>query len=75
MSLRNDIAESFQKRGLTFVSLNESPSNPEHTILVYLDASGKKATKEIGIRLEDLEETVSAIDVIDPEDVADFLLK
>ncbi len=75
MTLRGDIADSFQKKGLRFVSLNESTQNPERTTLVYIDGSGKKVSKEIDIRLSELEDTVSAIDVIDPEDLADYLLK
>lgn len=76
MTLRGDIAESFQKKGLTFVSLNESDRDPEtKTTLVYIDAGGKTVSKDIEIRLSELEDTVSAIDVIDPEDLADFLLK
>ena len=75
MTLRGDIADSFQKKGLKFVSLNESAQNSERTTLVYVDGSGKRVSKEIEIRLSELEDTVSAIDVIDPEDLADFLLK
>jgi hypothetical protein len=75
MSLRQDIAESFQKKGLEFISLNESTLNPERTTLVYVDKTGNKVSKEIEIRLSELEDTVEALDVIDPEDIAEFLLK
>ena len=75
MALRGDIANSFQKKGFTFVSLNESTENPDHTTLVYIDRAGKTVTKEIQIRLSELEDTVNAIDVIDPEDLADYLLQ
>ncbi len=75
MTLRGDIAKSFRTKGLTFVSLNESAANPEGSTLVYTDVSGKQTTKEIGIRLEELEDTVEALDAIDPEDIANFLLQ
>jgi hypothetical protein len=75
LTLRGDIAESFQKKGLRFESLNESTADPERTTLVYIEASGKRVSKEIDIRLSELEDTVSAIDIIDPEDLAEFLLK
>lgn len=75
MTLRGDIAESFKTKGLTFVSLNESAANPEGSILVYADVSGKQMTKEIGIRLEELEDTIEALDAIDPEDIVNFLLQ
>jgi hypothetical protein len=75
VTLRGDIAASFQAKGLKFVSLNESTVNPQGSTLVYDDASGKQVSKEIGIRLSELEDTISAIDAIDPDDMADFLLK
>lgn len=75
MTLRGDIAKSFKTKGFTFVSLNESASNSQGSTLVYVDASGKQTNKEIAIRLEELEDTIEALDAIDPEDIANFLLQ
>ncbi|MDA4133309.1 MAG: hypothetical protein OK454_09340 [Thaumarchaeota archaeon] len=75
MTLRDDITDSFGKKGLKFVSLNESTSDPQKSTLVYIDGAGASVKKEISIRISELEETVSTIDLIDPEGLADFLLK
>lgn len=75
MTLREDISASFQTKGLKFVSLNESTSNPQGSTLVYEDSSGKSTTKEVDIRLSELEDTLAALDVIDPGDLANFLLQ
>lgn len=75
MTLRDDIIDSFRVKGLKFVSLNESTTNPQGSTLVYEDASGKSISKEIGIRLSELEDTVTALDVMDPDDIANFLLE
>jgi hypothetical protein len=75
MALRPDISDSFDKKGLKFVSLNESTLDPEKSTLIYNDGSGKAVSKEIAIRLEELEDTLSTLDAIDPEDLANFLLK
>lgn len=74
MTLREDIADSFTAKGLKFVSLNESATNPQGSTLVYEDGSGKSISKEIGLRLSELEDTVEALDAIDPADIANFLL-
>ena len=75
MSLMEDIRGSFQAKGLEFVSLTESADNRDKSILTYKDASGSAATKEVDIRLADLEEAVVAVDNIDPVDLANYLLK
>jgi len=73
-SLLRDIKDSFSGKGLEYVSMVESPSDPKKSILTYKDSSGKRLTKEIAIPLSDLEETVAEIDAIDPDDLADYLL-
>jgi hypothetical protein len=75
LTLRGDIAASFEAKGLKFVSLNDSATNPQGSTLVYTDSSGNKVAKEIKIRLSELEDTVSALDAMDPEDIANFLLQ
>jgi hypothetical protein len=75
MTLREDITASFRAKGLNFVSLNESASNPQGSTLVYEDGTGKSISKEIGIRLSELEDTLAALDAIDPDDMANFLLQ
>lgn len=75
MTLRDDITDSFGKKGFKFVSLNESADDPQKSTLVYTDGSGASVKKEISIRISELEDTISTIDLIDPEGLADFLLK
>jgi hypothetical protein len=75
MSLMDDIKGSFEKKGLEFVSLTESADNRDKSILTYKDTSGTPVTKEVNIRLSDLEEVVMTVDNLDPNDLADFLLK
>lgn len=75
MSLMEDIKGSFEKKGLKFVSLTESTGDRDKSILTYNDASGTPATKEVNIRLADLEEVVLTVDNLDPNDLATFLLK
>ncbi len=75
MTLRQDIADSFAAKELKFVSLNESVTNPQGSTLIYQDVSGKSVSKEIAIRLSELEDTLTALDAIDPGDIADFLLQ
>ena len=75
MTLRDDIGASFTAKGLKFVSLNESTTNPQGSTLVYEDGSGKSISKEIAIRLPELEDTVEALGIIDPDDIASFLLQ
>jgi hypothetical protein len=74
MPLMDDIKGSFEKKGLVFVSLTEANGNRDKSILTYKDASGTPATREVDIRLTDLEEVVMTIDSLDPGDLANFLL-
>ena len=74
MSLIRDIRDSFKAKGLEYVSMKESSTDPKKTVITYKDASGKTLTKEVAIELSQLEETVSEIDVIDPDDIANYLL-
>jgi hypothetical protein len=74
MSLVEDVRASFQAKGLTFVSLTESKEDPGKTTLTYRDGAGKTVHKEVKIRLEELENTVAALDRMDPADLANFLL-
>jgi len=75
MPLREDIAEGFQKKGLKFVSLNESTADPEKTILLYVDGTGKNISKEINMRLSELQDTLTVLEAMDPEDMATYLLE
>jgi len=75
MTLRDDITSEFEKKGLKFVSLNESSVDPQKSTLLYIDSTGKTVGKEINIRISELEDTLTALEVMDPEDLADFLLK
>lgn len=72
--MMDDLKSSFQKKGFEFVSLTESSVDPEKSILTYTDGSGKTITKDVKIRLDSLEDTVEAVDLIDPDDLANFLL-
>lgn len=74
MTLRGEVADSFKEKGLKFVSLSESLTDPQKTTLVYVDASGKTVSKEITMRLSELEDTISALDAMDPADLANYLL-
>jgi nucleoside diphosphate kinase len=75
MPLRDDITAEFEKKGLKFVSLNESTIDPQKSTLVYIDSSGKSVNKEINIRISELEDTLTVLEAMDPEDLANFLLK
>lgn len=75
MSLRDDIMAAFEKRGLKFVSLNESSVDPKKSTLLYLEGSGKSASKEINIPISELEDTLSTLELMDPDDLANFLLQ
>jgi nucleoside diphosphate kinase len=75
MPLRDDITEGFEKKGLKFVSLRESTVDPNGSTLLYIDASGKTITKEIKIRISELEDTLTVLEAMDPEDLANFLLE
>lgn len=74
MSLVRDIRASFKTKGLEYVSIAESPSNRDKSVLTYKDGAGKTMTKEIAIRLDDLEEAVREVDLIDPDGLADYML-
>jgi len=74
MSLRKDVAADFQTKGLKFISLNESSTSPGKSTLVYQDSAGKMLSKEINLRISELEDTLSALDAMDPEGLADYLL-
>ena len=74
MSLVRDIRDSFKAKGLTYVSIEESPKDRDKSLLTYKDASGKTLTKEIAIRLDNLEEALSEVNILDPDGLADYLL-
>ena len=73
MSLSKGIRDSFKAKGLEFVSIVES-KNPDKSVLTYKDGSGKTLTKEVPIRIDNLEEALAEIEVIDPDGLASFLL-
>jgi len=73
-SLIRDIRDAFKGKGLEYVSIAESPGDAKKTVLTYKDASGKTMTKEIGAPLSEVKENVSEIDIIDPDDLANYLL-
>jgi nucleoside diphosphate kinase len=75
MPLRDDITTEFEKKGLKFVSLKESAIDPQKSTLLYIDSSGKSVSKEISIRISELEDTLTVLESMDPEDLANFLLK
>ncbi len=74
-SLIEDVRNSFKSKGLEYVSLTESTTDPKKTILTYKDASGKTVTKEVALPLSELEDVVEEIEALDPEDLADYLLR
>jgi len=73
-SLIQDIRDSFKSKCLEYVSIKESSSNQNRSVLTYKDESGKTVTKEISMPLSELEDTVAEIEVIDPDDIATYLL-
>lgn len=75
VGLFEDVRASFQAKGLTFVSVAESEEDDQKTTLTYKDGSGRIIRKEVPIRLEELEDTVAALDTVDSEDLANFLLR
>jgi hypothetical protein len=75
MALVQDVRDAFRAKGLDFVSLAESSQDREKTTLTYVDGSGKTVHKELAIRLGELEDTIAALDGMDPEDLANFLLE
>jgi len=74
VSLVKDIRDSFKAKGLQYVSIEESPKDRDKSLLTYKDASGKTLTKEVAIRLDNLEEALSEVNIIDPDGLADYLL-
>jgi len=75
VSLVKDVRASFKAKGLTFVSLTESTEDPEKSMLTYTDGAGKTVRKQVAIKLQELEDTMAALDTMDPEDLANFLLE
>jgi hypothetical protein len=75
MSLIQDIRDSFKGKGLEYVSIKESSKDQNKSVLTYRDGSGKTVTKEIAMPLSELEDTVAEIEIIDPDDIATYLLK
>ena len=73
-SLIRDIRDAFKSKGLEYVSIAESPGDPKKTVLTYKDGSGKALTKEIGAPLSEVKENVAEIDIVDPDDLANYLL-
>jgi len=69
-----DIRDSFKAKGLEYVSIQEATPNREKSLLTYKDSTGKSLTKEIAIRLDDLQEALREVDIIDPDGLADYLL-
>lgn len=74
-SIISDVRDSFKGKGLEYVSLTESTADPKKSILTYRDGSGKTLTKEIALPLSELEDVVAEVDAMDPDDLADYLLK
>jgi hypothetical protein len=74
MSLMKGVRDSFKAKGLEYVSIEESSNNREKSVLTYKDSSGKTLTKEIAIRLDNLEEALREVGIIDPDGLADYLL-
>jgi hypothetical protein len=72
MPLIGDVRDSFRAKGLEFVSLSDAGNSWSR--LTYKDGE-KLVTKEIRIPLSELENTVEELDVMDPDDLAEYLLK
>jgi hypothetical protein len=72
MTLIGDVRESFRAKDLEFVSLTDAGNNRSR--LTYKDGS-KLMTKEFEMPLSELEETVEELDIMDPDDLAEYLLK
>ncbi len=72
MPLIGDVRDSFRAKGLEFVSLSDAGNGWSR--LAYKDGE-KLVTKEIRIPLSELEDTVEELDVMDPDDLAEYLLK
>jgi hypothetical protein len=71
--LIRDVVDSFKAKGLQYISLTEA-RDPKKSILTYKDAVGQTITKEIPVRLVDLEEAVRGLDAMNPGGLADYLL-
>jgi len=71
MPLIADVRDSFRAKNLEFVSLTDAGNNASR--LTYKEGE-KVVTKVIGIPLSELEDTVEELDVMDPDDLADYLL-
>src|SRR5271169_2185987 len=72
MPLVGDVRDSFKAKGLEFVSLSDAGNN--RSILTYKEGA-RVIKKEIAMQLSELEDTVEGFDVIDPSDIAEYLLK
>ncbi len=72
MPLISDVRDSFRAKGLEFVSLTDAGN--KRSRLTYKDG-GKLVMREIEMPIEELEDTVEELDVMDPDDLAEYLLK
>jgi hypothetical protein len=72
MPLLGDVRESFKAKGLDFVSLTDAGNNRSR--LTYREGT-KVFAKEIRMPLSELEDTVEELDVMDPDDLAEYLLR
>jgi hypothetical protein len=70
----NGIRDSFKAKGLEYISIEESAKDRDKSVLTYKDGSGKTLTKEIAIRLDNLEEALREVGILDPDGLADYLL-
>ena len=73
-SLIRDIRDAFKSKGLEYVSIAESKQDPKKTVLTYKDGSGKALTKDIDASFSEVKENIAEIDIIDPDDLANYLL-
>jgi hypothetical protein len=71
LTLIGDVRDSFRAKGLEFVSLTDAGNNRSR--LTYKDGT-KVVTKEFEMPLSELEDTVEELDVMDPDDLAEYLL-
>jgi hypothetical protein len=74
-SLIEDVRNSFKSKGLEYISLTESATDPKKSILKYKDGSGNTLTREVALPLSELEDMVDEIEALDPDDLAEYLLK
>lgn len=73
-SLIEDVRAAFKAKGLDYISLKES-ADPKRSVLTYKDASGNTMTREVSIPLSELEDVIAQIGALDPDDLAEYLLK